>query len=96
MTPGSLSILNVGLGDIEFRFDTGDPAEVEKARRAIEDMLGRGYTILVDDGAGQLRRATGFDLARGVYIIDKVPGEPAREVPMTGATATGIAPTAGG
>jgi hypothetical protein len=32
MTIGSLSMLNVGLGDIEFRFDTGDPAEVEKAK----------------------------------------------------------------
>jgi hypothetical protein len=81
MTSGSLSILNVGLGDIEFRFDTGDPAEVEKAKRAIEDML---------------RRATGFDPARGVYLVDKVPGETAREVPMIAATATGIAPTAGG
>jgi hypothetical protein len=95
MTNGSLSILNIGVGDIEFRFDTGDPAEVERAKRAIEDMLRRGYAILVDDGSG-LRRATGFDPARGLYIIDKVPGEPAREVPMTGAAATGIAPTAGG
>jgi hypothetical protein len=59
-------------------------------------MLRRGYTILVDDGTGQLRRATGFDPARGVYIIKDVPGEPGREVPMTGAAATGIAPTAGG
>ena len=52
MTSGSLQILNIGLGDIEFRFESGDPSEVEKARRAIDDMLRRGYTILVDDGTG--------------------------------------------
>lgn len=96
MTSGSLQILNIGLGDIEFRLDSSDPAEVEKARRAIEDMLRRGFTILVDDGTGQLRRATGFDADRDIYIIADVPGEPDREVPMTSAMATGIAPAAGG
>ncbi|WP_435020747.1 hypothetical protein TA3x_002000 [Tundrisphaera sp. TA3] len=70
MTSGPLSILNIALGQVEFRADSGDPVEVEKARRPIEDMLRRGNAILVDDGDGLLRGATGFDAARDVYKPD--------------------------
>jgi hypothetical protein len=41
MTSGSPSTLNVGVGDIESCFDPGDPVEVARARRPIEDMLRR-------------------------------------------------------
>ena len=71
---GSLSVLNCGAGDLKFRFDANDPDEVEKAKKVIEDMLKRGYTILVEVD-GEWRRATGFDPAKNCYLVTEPPPE---------------------
>ena len=65
---GLLSVLNVGAGDIEIRFDRADAAEVAQAKRIIADMLARGYTILVKDGDA-LAKVTGFDSEKELYFV---------------------------
>lgn len=70
--PGTLSVLNVGAGDLKFRFDKDDPDEVTQAKRVIEDMLRRGYSLLVEHN-GELRRATGFDATKGCYVVTEPP-----------------------
>lgn len=69
---GSLSVLNCSAGDLKFRFDKDDPTEVAQAQRVIEDMLRRGYTILVEVD-GELRRATSFDPSKGCYVVTEPP-----------------------
>lgn len=76
--PGTLSVLNVGAGDLKFSFDPAKPAEVERARKTVEDMLRRGYTLLVEID-GELHKAKGFDARRNEYIILDTSGEPATE-----------------
>ncbi len=102
---GTLAVLNCGAGHLEFRFDKGDPLEVEKARRVIQDMLTRGYSIFVQQPDG-LAKIEGFDPATDCYVISDAPAPPGgkpkkgkggkRRVPMREAHATGVGPTAGG
>lgn len=73
---GELNILNVSAGDITISFDTKDAAEAIRAKRIIEDMLKRGYALLVKDSDGAFVRALGFDSEKGEYIIaDYAPTE---------------------
>lgn len=65
---GSLTCLNVAGGDIKITFDTDDAAEAIRAKRIIEEMLKRGYALLVEVN-GKFRRAKGFDAKVGEYII---------------------------
>lgn len=65
---GTLSILNVYEGDVKITFDTKDAAETIRARRMIQDLVRRGYALLIEvDGAYQ--RAIDFDEKVGEYII---------------------------
>lgn len=71
---GQLGILNVGDGDTKLSFDKNNPAERERAKRIVQDMLRRGYAILVevgkaDDGEPIYRRAKDFDPETCEYII---------------------------
>jgi hypothetical protein len=103
---GTLDVLNVNAGDLNLSFNTNDPEETAKARRVVEDMLSRGYTILVQWG-DRWRRVTKFYPKRDTYQIE-VPDEQDQEekttkkkirrveVPARKTKATGIAPTAGG
>ncbi len=77
---GSLSVLNVGAGDLEFRFDRGSKAEVERAKKVVTDMLKRGYVIFAEVN-GTLHKVVAFDATAGRYIIaDGAPDpEPAAE-----------------
>lgn len=79
--PGSLSVLNVGHGDLKLSFNSQDPAEVERARKAVNDMLNRGYAIFVELAGGKLRRVKKFDSRRDVYIVADVPAEAAAAGP---------------
>ena len=65
---GSLSILNAGAGDIKLSYDNSNVAEAIRAKRMIEDMMKRGYALLVEDN-GVYTRATAFDSQHGEYII---------------------------
>lgn len=78
---GTLSVLNVGAGDLKFSFDKSKPHEVARAKKTIADMLKRGYTLLVEVG-GVLHKAKGFDPDKEEYIILD-PGDDEPEVAET-------------
>jgi hypothetical protein len=69
-TAPGLDVLNIGSGHLKFRFDKADPAETEKAKKVITDMLRRGYMlfVLVD---GEQKRVREFDPEREEYILEE-------------------------
>ena len=74
---GTLAILNVGVGDTKLSFDPAKPAEVKRASAVVEDMLKRGFALLIqigeDDQGPIYRRAKSFDPATAEYIIVGAP-----------------------
>ena len=70
---GQIGILNVGAGDTKLTFDKNNPAECIRSGRIVQDMLRRGYALLVevDDGKGgkAFTRVKEFDAAKNEYII---------------------------
>jgi hypothetical protein len=66
---GSLSVLNVGAGDITVNFDPGSPEEVVKGLRMLMDMQKRGYLIAVKLPDGSYVRAVEIDPTAGCYVI---------------------------
>lgn len=104
--PGMLEVLSVGKGDLKLSMDPNNPADVENARKVIEEMLAKGYSIFVetDDGLSRVKR---FNPKRMTYVITEfVEGaaEPAakprrtrdRNIPVAGSKAKAIGRTAGG
>lgn len=77
----TVSILNVGHGDTTLSFDPGSPADMEHAKRTVQDMLRRGYAIMVqvgeEDGEPIYRRARSFDPETCEYVIVGVPADDA-------------------
>lgn len=85
----SLSILNVGEGDTKLTFDKSKPAEIERTRRIVTDMLRLGYAIMVyvgktPKGKPRYRRAIDFDPAHDEYIVKDVPAEADALTPRRG------------
>lgn len=86
---GSLSVLNVGAGDIEVVFNQHDTGEREKALKMLADMQARGYAILVRLDDGSYVRAKEIDHSRGRYIVQLPDGtshaaaEPVEAVDVT-------------
>lgn len=76
---GQLAILNVGTGDTKLSFDPKKPEEVKRACLVVEDMLRRGFAILVQVGTRKgeplYQRAKGFDPKTAEYIIVGAPEE---------------------
>ena len=76
---GTVGILNVGAGDTKLTFDKSNPAERERAGRIVQDMLSRGYAILIQVGekGGEplYQRAKAFDPETCEYIITAGPDE---------------------
>lgn len=74
---GELSILNVSDGDTKLSFDPSRPDEVKRASGIVQDMLKRGYALLVevgkDDRGPLYRRALDFDPETAEYIIAGAP-----------------------
>lgn len=66
---GSLSVLNVGAGDIEVVFNQHDTVERDRALKMLADMQARGYAILVKLDDGSYVRAKEIDHTRGRYIV---------------------------
>lgn len=80
---GELGILNVGAGDTKLSFDKANPAERARAAKIVEDMLKRGYALLIEVGKDEkgeaiYRRARSFDPKTCEYIIA---GDPVVEPP---------------
>lgn len=67
---GVLDVLSTGHGHMKVTITPGDTAEIEKARRMIEDMLQRGFSIFVETDDGETRRVKKFDSKRMIYYID--------------------------
>lgn len=80
MSGVGLSILNVGEGDKKVSFDKDKPKEVERAREIVQDMLKRGYAVLIQvgekDGKPLYLRATEFDPKTDEYIVAGTIEEP--------------------
>lgn len=73
---GEVAILNVAGGDTKVTFDKSNKAETIRAGRIIQDMLRRGYMLLVEDDDGEHVRVREFDEDKCEYIIaDLVPEE---------------------
>lgn len=76
---GSLSILNVGVGDTKLTFDNSDPDEVARSGAIVTDMLRRGFAILIevgrDDQGPLYRRCKAFDPETCEYIIAGTVGD---------------------
>lgn len=71
-TIGTVSILNVGAGDVVISFDSSNPAEKIRACRIIKDCIRRGYALLVEverNGEKRFERARDFDEKACRYII---------------------------
>lgn len=69
---GELALLNVGTGDTKLTFDNKNPAETIRAKRIVEDMLRRGYALLIEVKKGrktEYRRVKAFDAKTCEYII---------------------------
>lgn len=70
---GELAILNVGEGDTKLTFDKDKPEERKRAAKVVQDMLSRGYALLIKvgekDGEPVYQRATKFDPETCEYII---------------------------
>lgn len=81
---GGLAVLNVGSGDTKLSFDRKKPAERERCARIVEDMLKRGYAILVEVGKRKgkplYQSATGFDPKTCEYLIVGLPQEEEGEI----------------
>lgn len=79
--PGEVGILNVGAGDTKLVFDPTKPAEVERSAKIVEDMIRRGFVLLIEVGQNEkgpiYQRAHGFDPATAEYIIA---GDPPAEL----------------
>lgn len=107
--PGMLEILSVGKGDIKLTVGGSDPAEIDKARKIIEEMLRAGYSIFVETDQG-LTRVKRFNPRRMTYcIVETADAQPLaavppvkpvrtveRHVPVAGSRAKAIGRTAGG
>ncbi len=77
---GSIGILNVGVGDTKLTFDPAKPEETRRAAAVVEDMLRRGFAILVQvgerNGKPLFQRAESFDPETCEYIIVGTPPAP--------------------
>lgn len=98
---GQLDILNCGEGHMEIKFDEKDQIETERAKRVIQDMLKRGYSLFIQGEGNELIRVKEFDSKKGVYIIaDGATEEPkpikTKEVRMHKAKAVSVGRSAGG
>ena len=85
---GEITILTVGDGDTKLTFDPDKPAEVQRAKRVVDDMLRRGFAILIEvgtkDGEPLYQRAKGFDAETAEYIIVGEPPHEETEAPEAG------------
>lgn len=91
----SLDVLNCKLGDLKLQFDKDNPVELDRARRAVKNMLRGGFVIFAEVD-GKLRRVEDFDEATDSYVIIDVPSttpEPPAQPESQHAAATGSGDT---
>jgi hypothetical protein len=106
-----LDVLNCKLGDLKLSFDKSNPAELKKARAAVQKMLRDGFVIFVEHD-GQTKRVRRFDPKCDCYIVQDIqtPKQPSKvevkhagtrkrkrdiKLPASKHRATAIAPRSG-
>src|SRR5450759_1215555 len=65
--PGILDVLSIGKGDLRLTVGGDDPEDTDKARKLIEEMLRKGYSIFVETDQGT-KRVKRFNPKRMTYI----------------------------
>lgn len=70
---GDLDVLNCGAGHLELKFDKSNAMETEKARRAVTDMLKRGYALFLRGEGETFVKVEAFDPERDCYIVSDTP-----------------------
>lgn len=73
-TYGTMGVLNVGAGDTKLSFDKNNPSDRIRAARIVNDMLRRGYALMVEVTDKKTKekhfvRAEAFDENTCEYII---------------------------
>lgn len=73
-TYGTMGVLNVGAGDTKLSFDKNNPSDRIRAARIVNDMLRRGYALMVEVTDKKTKekhfvRAEAFDESTCEYII---------------------------
>lgn len=96
MSVGVIDVLSVGRGHMRVEIPENDPAQLEKARLMIEDMLKRGYSIFIETSDGKTRRVKKFNPKRMTYLIDAPDDLGKVETPVAKSKATAVGRTAGG
>lgn len=86
---GVLDILNHVKGDINISFDVNNPNEVQEAEQTVNQLLQKGYTIIVRH-EGQDHKVTKFDATKCCYIAKH------NDIPLENSQATAFAPVVGG
>ena len=93
---GIIEVLATGKGHEELKL----PDNNAEAKTKVDELLTKGYTIMVTVGEGDQKtekKVTGFDGEKGEYLIkEKSTTETELRVLAATAKATAIAPTAGG
>jgi hypothetical protein len=70
---GEVAVLNVAAGDTKLTFDPNDPEEAARSAKIVDDMIKRGFVLMIEVGRDErgplYRRATAFDPDTHEYII---------------------------
>ena len=76
---GSLDILSCGHGHLKLTFNSDDPVDTDKARRAVLKLMRQGCVIFIeqenDEGKLTMVRVHDFDAKTDCYIVSDVPSE---------------------
>ncbi len=70
---GTVDCLNTGRGHLQLSFNSADPIEVDRARRAVIQMLQSGYALFVHGEGDTLHRVKRFDATKDSYVIADIP-----------------------
>lgn len=69
----NLRVLSVGHGDLTLKFDSSNPDEKKRAESVINDLIRKGYAIMVETGRNEkgplFQRVSSFDPETSEYLV---------------------------
>jgi hypothetical protein len=95
---GSIDVLSTGRGHLEITFDPANEADKEKAKKTVEDLLAKGYKLIVHED-GEDKPVLSFNPETYAYTVLETGtdvAKPTKEVPAAQADTTAYRPVAGG